>query len=248
VTGDATADVVFLSELIGTSLAAQYGIQVMAVDTLTLRLTGQAPQAEYGDVLSEIKYENTADEPGNVTREVQFTIEDNDGFISMATTRVTIIPTNDRAIITFGDGTRSLVYDESARIPLNLFNENDTITDSDGNTLDWLAIRLTPGVDSSDVIAVDVEGTGLMVTTTTASDGEVLLNISGNADLSDYESILNSVTFVNVFPGMAQAPRRLEVVTYDGETPSAVHPITIAIDSFNDPPLCFFNAVSFLGS
>lgn len=185
-------------------------------------------------------YENIADEPGNVTREVLFTIMDEVGFVSMATATVSIVPTNDQAIITFAGGPRNLLYDEFVRTPINLFNASDTITDSDGNSLEWLTIRLAPGVDPNDVLAADAGNTGLTVTVTTESNGEIFLNISGNADLSLYESVLNSVTFVNVFPGIAQDTRRLDVVTFDGETASGVHPITIAIGGFNDPPMCFF--------
>ena len=212
------------------------------VDSTTLRLSGQASQASYGDILSEISYSNTADEPGNVTRQVFFSIRDERSFENFAVASVSIIPTNDRAIITFAGGSpQTLRYSEFSRTNINLFNENDTITDSDGNTLEWLILHLTPGIDSNDMLMADTGDTGLTVETTTASDGEILLNISGTANLSLYETVLTSVTFVNFFPGISLDNRMLQAVTFDGETQSAVHPITITISDFNDPPMCFFN-------
>lgn len=236
--GDAS-DRIFLSFL-GEALAIQHGIQVIEVNSQALRLTGLAPQDNYEDILSDIMYENTADEPGSVSREVLFAIMDDDSFVSTATTIVTIIPTNDKAIINFDGGARNLVYDEFSRTPLDLFRENDTITDSDGNTLEWLTVSLEPGVDPNDVLAADAGDTGLTVTITPAGDGEILLNISGNGTFAAYKSVLNTVTFVNLFPGMEQETRRLAVVTFDGETQCADSHITIAITGFNDPPMCFF--------
>ena len=237
------SDRVYLS-FIGEAFAAQHGINVTTVNPQTLRLTGRAPQGNYGDILSEILYENSANEPGSVTREVLFAIVDiGFGFVSTATTFVTIIPVNDKANINFAGGARNLEYDEFSRTPLNLFNANDTITDSDGSTLEWLAIRLEPGVDPNDVLAADAGGTGLMVAITRVGNGEILLNISGDGTFAAYESVLSSVTFVNLFPGMENDTRILNVVTFDGETRCEDRHITIDIGGFNDPPLCFFGEV-----
>lgn len=221
--------------------AGEHGIAVSVIDQQTLRLSGVAAQPDYEDVLSEVTYENMADEPGDVTRRALFAIEDEDGVVVTATTTVQVVSTNDRAILTFSGGSRDLMYDESVREPIALFGGDDTITDSDGETLVWLTIRLTPGVDVNDVLAADAGSTGLTVSVVTSADGEVFLNISGSAEHALYESVLTSVTFVNTFPGMALDTRRLEVVPFDGETESDTYFITIAIDSFDDPPMCFFN-------
>lgn len=210
------------------------------IDQQTLRLTGLAPQPDYEDVLSEVTYENTADEPGDVTHQALFTIEDEDGVVVTATATVHVVSTNDQAILTFAGGSRDLTYDEFLREPIALFEGNDGITDSDGDTLVWLTVQITPGVDINDVLAADTGDTGLMVSVVMSDDGEVLLNISGKAEHALYESVLTSVTFVNTFPGMAQDERRLEVVTFDGETESDTYYITIAIDGFDDPPMCSF--------
>lgn len=243
----------FISE-IGQVFASQFGIEVTEVSQHIIRLTGQAPQTDYEEILGDVMYENVADEPGDITRRVLFSITDINDFVSTATTTVSILPTNDRAIITFvGGPAQNLRYDELTRSPINLFNESDTITDSDGNSLEWLTIHLTPGVDPNDALAASAGSTGLTVTVVAFGDGEILLNVSrtvpifgspGNAELALYESVLESVTFVNDFPGVILGEqRRIEVVTFDGETMSDVHPITITIDGYNDPPMCFFNEV-----
>ena len=227
----------------GTSLAQEYGINITQVDDYTIHLTGRADQQDYVVILGEVMYENRAEEPGAITRQVQFTIMTEDGFVSAATTTVQIVPTNDRAVINFADGVRSLLYDERIRLPINLFSVNDTISDSDGDSLERLSIVLSPGIDTNDMLSASAGATGLEVTIETLDDGQVTLNISGNANFNVYETVMASVTFTNTFPGISQESRRIQVVTFDGETPSAIHPISISIIGFNDPPVCFFNQV-----
>lgn len=227
----------------GISLTQMTGITGEGVESQTLLLTGEAAQGVYENALNEIMFENVADEPGSVVRQVIFTIMDRDGFISTAVTTVQIVPTNDQAILNFAGGPRVLVYDEQSRLPINLFDPNDAITDSDGDSLEWLSVILTPGIDANDRISADAGITGLVVTVSSTDDGEVFVNISGNANFPAYESVLNSITFVNTFPGISQENRLIQVVTFDGETRSPTYTITITIGGFNDPPMCFFGQV-----
>ena len=76
----------------GTSLAQEYGINITQVDDYTIHLTGRADQQDYVVILGEVMYENRAEEPGAITRQVQFTIMTEDGFVSAATTTVQIVP------------------------------------------------------------------------------------------------------------------------------------------------------------
>lgn len=231
-------------DFIGQAVASSVGIAVMKVSNEMLVLSGRVSNDDYETVLAEIFYENTAEEPGSVTRLIQFTILDEEEYISMATTSIQIIPTNDRAELDLVGGTpRTLTFDEAARTPLNLFQPNDNITDFDGNSLEWLSIQLTPGVDLGDILTAEEEGTGLEMTVESYNDGATLLNISGNADLSAYETVLKSVTFLNTFPGISRAPRTFEIVLFDGETESVTYMITVNIEDFNDPPICFFGEV-----
>lgn len=202
-------------------------------------MTGTAAQEDYANVLSEVMYENTAEEPGDMTLRVVFTIEDNSGFINTATTTINVISTNDRAIITLADPPRVLTFDEQRRVPIQLFNGNDSITDTDGNTLQWLTITLSPSVDINDTLNASVAmDTGLEVH---MSEDLMSLNISGTASLSMYQTALQSVNFTNTFPGLTPGIRNIEVVAFDGETPSVVQTISVNVSDFDDPPMCFFN-------
>ena len=201
----------------------------------TLVLSGTAPQSVYELILREVYYENTADEPGATQRLIQLTIEDGI-FSSSAFTTVIIIPTNDPAFFNFI--TRQLVFDEGSRTPLYLFSQNDRIIDPDGGMLQWITISIVSPMDPNDTLVADVQGTGLQV----YGSGGGMLNISGEGSFIDYERVLDTVTYNNLFPGMDITKRIITVVTFDGTTESFVHLISINVIPFDDQPMCFFDS------
>ena len=200
----------------------------------TLVLSGTALQSIYELILREVYYENTADEPGATQRLVRLTIEDG-VFSNSAFTTVIIIPTNDPAFFNFT--TRQLVFDEASRIPLFLFSQNDTLIDPDGGTLQWITISIVSPIDPNDALVADIQGMGLQV----YGSGGGMLNISGEGSFRDYERVLDTVAYNNLFPGMNLTERVITVFTFDGMTESFVHLITINVTSFDDQPMCFFD-------
>ena len=220
-----------------------FGINITQLNDQTISLTGRVDQQHYETVLIDVLYENTAEEPGDLTRQILFMIIDTDGFISTATTTVRVIPTNDRPIITLAGTPRILIFDEVGRRPVSLFSVNDTITDDDGSTLEWLSIVLSPGIDTLDVLNGNRGTNPLHVNITTFSDGAISLNITGNANFAAYEEVLNSITFSNIFTGISQVPRIFQVEAFDGLNSSNIQNIRIDIGQFNDPPVCYFGQV-----
>jgi len=138
---------------------------------------------------------------------------------------------------------RTLVFNESTGSPLPLFTSMDNITDSDGQTLLWLSVEISPMIDAMDMLSGNALNTGLSLEVTTTDTGNILLNVSGEANHSIYEQVLQTITFVNDFPGINATQRQIWVVTYDGITESPAHNIYITIDLFDDDPVCFFNTM-----
>lgn len=201
----------------------------------TLQLSGTELQSIYELILQEVYYINTADEPGATQRVVQLTIEDG-VFASSAFATVIIIPTNDPAFLNFTS--KLLVFNESVRIPINLFSQDDnTLTDPDGGTLQWITISIISPNDPNDTLVADAQSSGLQI----SGNGGRMLNISGEGTFADYEAVLDTVTYNNVFPGMNTSNRMIHVLTFDGMTVSFVHNITIIVIPFDDQPMCFFD-------
>ena len=200
----------------------------------TILLSGMALQSVYQLVLREIYYVNTADEPGDIQRLVQLTIEDGI-FTSIAFTTVNIIPTNDPAFLNFTS--QQLTFNESIRMPINLFGQDDVLIDPDGGTLQWITITILSPNDPNDTLVADAQGTDLQI----SSNAGRMLNISGKGSFMDYERVLDTVTYNNLFPGMNTTERIVHVLTFDGMTVSFVHFINITVISFDDQPMCYFD-------
>ena len=231
-------DEIFLSPT-GRVLANQSGVSVSQSTPQTLHLSNRASQAAYQAILAEIFFQNLEDEPTNLLRTVEFFITD-DEFNNTATTTVQILLTNDPAFLSFT--MRTLVFNETTRTPVSLFEPTDNITDSDGQTLQWLSIEITPTY-TMDMLLGDSLDTGLSLEVTATDTGNILLNVSGEANHSTYERVLQSISFVNDFPGINTTRRLVQVITFDGTTTSPPHEIFIAVDQFDDDPMCFFNTL-----
>lgn len=221
----------------GRDLSSQFNITWEEEDPQTLVFSGRALQQYYEDILAEIFFQNEEDELNTTTRVVTFWITDG-RFNASAQTVVEIMPTNDPAVLNFTS--KTLTYVEELRQPLNLFELSDVLIDSDGNMLEWLSIEINPSLDDMDVLAADAGDSGLTVSLITSDTGNMVLNISGYAHFLTYEGVLQTVTFVNDFPGMNLTQRVIEVTTFDGMTVSPSQTIFITIDPYDDPPQCFF--------
>lgn len=228
-------DRIFLSAN-GQALADQYNISVIQVSNQNLSLSNRVEQSRYEQVLSEVYFVNTDDEPGNRFVMINFTVNE-DSFVSIAIAQVEIIPTNDPVVFSFVE--KFLQYLEEEQQSINLFNTSDTLSDSDGSMLEFVRISILNS-DPFDTLAADAGASTLSVVTDSSSSANTLI-ISGSANLSVYESVLQTVTFVNTFPGISPQQRNISVITFDGETLFTAHRIFIAISLFDDPPICYFN-------
>ena len=219
----------------GMVIANMNSIAMSEPESGTLLLSGIAPQRVYEAVCREVYYINTADEPGRIQRTVELTLMD-ETLNSSAFTTIEIIPTNDPAFFNFTS--LELIFNESTRMPINVFSQDDNVlVDPDGNMLQWITIGIVSPNDPNDTLVADVQGTGLEVN----GYGGRILNISGRGSFMDYERVLNTVTYNNLFPDMDTTERMVHVFTFDGMTLSFVHNITITVIPYDDPPFCFFD-------
>lgn len=202
----------------------------------TTTLAGAASVDCYEYILSRVKFVSQADEPGDTSRTIQFVLSDERGFAFNATTLVTIIPTNDPAVFSFNNS--FITFNESTQEPVTLFPFGYTLVDSDGDSLQWVTVEIRPFIDEMDVLYVDLGTSGLDISRDISGAS---LNISGYVNFTVYATVLQTLTFQNSFPGINLANRNIHIVTFDGETESPPTVVTIAIDDFDDVPLCYFN-------
>jgi len=237
-------DIIFVNKF-GRALADQYDIRISQINDQTILFNMTSSLQQYNDVLREVMYDNTAEEPGDGTRVVVTTITDEAGNLVSAYTTINITSTNDPATIFQGE--RTLTFNERTRIPLSLFNSTDTISDPDDSMLTWIYIAITNesvGRFGYDTLMADYGATNLQITNETRTS----LNISGMASFKDYESVLQTVTFSNIYPGIEGHTRTVIIQTFDGQGPPGNQTIRINIAPFNDPPICYFGELVRLGT
>ncbi len=238
-TGFTPNDTIFVNQL-GASLAQTYGIQISQPNPQTIVLNGTLSQQNYEDVLREVMYDNTAEEPGDGTRTVETSIMDDVNNMVAAFTTINLTSTNDPAVLF--EGVRTLTFDEQTRAPLSLFTAADAISDPDGSVLTWVYIAIsndTVGNFGYDNLTADFATTNLRI----MNEPRTTLNISGTASFSDYESVLRTVTYSNIYPGIQAHPRIVNIQTFDGLGPAGNQTIQMDIRTFNDPPICYFDEV-----
>ena len=202
-----------------------------------LEINGSATIEEYLIVLSTVQYFNTLDEPNiayperNITVTIREDLQYSDSYIT-----VQLVPVNDPAQYNFPN--RTIIFNESTRNPVLLFDPSYVIEDSDpdGGTLTYATLSLWPIVHENDTIMITDNG-GLSV------DGnQTYINVSGVADFSTYERVLRTATFVNMFLDPDPSIQRQVIVnTFDGRNNSNGPTIFINISAFDDPPYCFYN-------
>ena len=202
-----------------------------------LEIVDTATAEEFLGFLSTVQYFNTLEEPNNAyqKRNINITIREYNRY-SESYIVVELIPVNDPARFNFPD--RTVTFDESTRNPVMLFESTDTIVDPDrdSGTLTYATLSLWPVVHEVDTIMITDNGELNIYYNGT------YINVSGVADFSTYERVLQTVTFVNTFLDPNPSVLRQVIVnTFDGMDDSNGPTIFINISTFDDPPYCFFN-------
>ncbi len=107
------------------------------------------------------------------------------------------------------------------------------IGDLDDQRLESAVVEISANyVNGEDVLAAtDQFG---IASTWNAGTGE--LSLLGNAWLSQYETVLRSVTYANTSEDPTESTRTITLTVSDGDDDSNVHTRTIAVAASNDPP------------
>ena len=207
-----------------------------------LEISGNDTAQEYMRLLSTVSYFNTLQEPNLMYEERYITVtirEHNQSYT--ANIIVKLIAVNDPAQFNFSN--KTVTFYEATRDPVRLFEPNDVIVDPDRSNLTYVTLTLWPEHDG-DTLSISSVNTGPPFI---SNINRTHINISGVADITEYQDILQTATFVNGRVDSPPTPRRVIVNIFDGEDNSNGPEIYININTTDDPPLCFFggNIVSY---
>jgi large repetitive protein len=206
--------------------------------TGTLTLTGSATLAEYQTALRAVKYENTSPTPDTSDRTITFTVTDEDAQPAMsapATRTVKVQDTANAPVLAASGGTINYVEQAVGLI----IDSGLGITDPDGNTITGAIIT----------IANVQEGDSLNFTNQLGITGDYdsstgQLTLTGNASLTDYQTVLRGITFSNDQDDPNLTDRIIRFQVSDGAGQSNEVSRSIKITPVNDQPVVMLSGAT----
>ncbi|MBD8708414.1 retention module-containing protein [Pseudomonas sp. CFBP 13711] len=186
---------------------------------IVLTLTGAATAAEYEAVIKSITFQNSSQDPSVADRTITVTVNDGQNDSVPATSIVHVVAVNDAPTVSF----TSSDYVENGA-PQALVN-NLQIGDVDGGQLSGAKITVT-GVQAEDLIAspsfqggnTGTTASGISYTLGNDANGNVVIQLSGNASIADYTTLINSITYANSSDAPITTPRGVTIEVTDVDT------------------------------
>ncbi|WP_455914790.1 retention module-containing protein [Pseudomonas syringae] len=209
---------------------------------IVLTLTGAATAAEYEAVIKSITFQNSSEDPSVADRTITVTVNDGQNDSAPASSIVHVVAVNDAPTVSF----TSTDYVENGA-PQALVN-NLQIGDVDGGQLSGAKITVT-GVQAEDLIASPsfqggnsgTTASGISYTLGNDANGNVVIQLNGNASIADYTTLINSITYANSSDAPITTPRGVTIEVTDVDT-HGTNNLTgsatgeVAITPVNDAP------------
>ena len=200
-----------------------------------LLIYGDASKEEYELIAEGVTYQDTAPfQPDFLRKVVVFVLYDGEMFTAIGLVIVNIRNTNDLPTVVLQ--TTSVMYDEESDQPVYLF-PNITLCDPDPdpNILHWAQVEIV-NPDSEDTLQVDYTFWPTLTVTTEPHS----IFVYGQAPIAEYRRIISNITFENMDPALNLTDRKVRLVVSDGENTSEPVNLTIMVQPYDDPPLCFY--------
>ena len=186
---------------------------------IVLTLTGAATAAEYEAVIKSITFQNSSQDPSVADRTITITVNDGQNDSVPVTGIVHVVAVNDAPTVSF----TSTEYTENGAAQALVGNLQ--IGDVDGGQLSGAKITVT-GVQAEDLFAspafqgsnTGTTASGISYTLGNDANGNVVIQLSGNASIADYTALISSITYANNSDNPNTTPRGVTVAVTDVDT------------------------------
>ncbi|MDI1298135.1 retention module-containing protein [Methylotenera sp.] len=218
-------------------------VAINATDTVVVGTYGNLTIKADGTFtynLDNSKLQTQALTQGQVTHDIfTYTMKDAAGATSSANLDVTVTGTNDRPVLNLNpsapldEGDYVVSFTENGT-PISIAAVGMTVTDVDDTFMESATIKLTNAF-AGDALAVGSLPSGI-----TASIVGNAITLNGHASLSDYQTAIKAITFVNTSDnpaGGAGNERYIAVTVNDGQAEAISHATIITVNAVNDAPI-----------
>lgn len=195
-----------------------------------LLLSGTASTSDYETALRSITYQNTSLNPSPATRTISITVDDDSSTSNTLIRQMLVNQVNNSPVILNIEST-SASYTENAS-PVTV-TKNLTIQDADNSMIDSATVTIISNfVTGKDELGF-INQSGI---TGNFDPVTGVLSLSGTANISEYVSALQSVTFEHNGDNPSELPREISFSVYDGNKSSNTLTRELVIKPVNDPP------------
>ena len=242
---------------VAESISAQ-GTDAMLVNVVggtIIEITGPGLPSEFSQVLRSIKYTNVHQNPiTSVIRNITFSVSDTEGRHNdpLAYTEITIISVNDPPELSFsstlGDTINTVTFHEGGSEVY--LAQNATIIDVDNAEFTSARVAIINNfVPNKDELRIATQVSGI---TSTYDGNSGVLTISGSASLTDYHTVLRSITFNTSDNPLLddtndiedRLKRTVTIVVNDGLDDSNSISVEVEFMTINDPTMLHINGSS----
>jgi large repetitive protein len=200
--------------------------------TGTMTLSGSSSVANYQTALRSVTYFDNSDNPSGLDRTVVYTANDGALNSNSSTSTIHVTPVNDAPVVT---ATGTLAYTENQAA--TAIAPALTVTDADSTTLTTATVTISANyVNGEDVLAFTTQN-GI---TGSFNAGTGTMTLTGTASVANYQTALESVTYVNTSENPSTAARTVTFTADDGQAAnhlSAGSNHTITVASVDDAPV-----------
>ncbi|MEM7258338.1 MAG: hypothetical protein AAF404_13240, partial [Pseudomonadota bacterium] len=196
-----------------------------------LQLIGSASISDYENAMRSIAFENTSENPSDLTRTISFQVADGISSSHVVTRQIVFNAVNDVPLLSGIEAT-AIAYQEND-LPVNI-TDNLLVADPDNLSMVSASVAITGNLDDGHDILSFTGQNGITGSYDTTAG---VLQLSGNASLADYQSALRSVTYTNTSDNPLGLTRTIEFTVDDGNTSSNVVSRQIEFSTVNDSPV-----------
>jgi len=210
-----------------------------------LSLSNSATLADYQTALLSVTYENTSNNPNTTNRIIDFVVNDGDNNSVTLSRTITIQTVVQPPVITGTgggpSGSGTLNYTEND--PPTSIASIMSLTDTDDSQLEGASIAITGNyIQGEDML--DFTTAAGVTGSFDAPSG--IISLTGAASLSDYLSIIESVTYENNSDNPDPAARTVSFTVDDGDGNGNTLDWTINIIPVNDKPVLSGSGVTLM--
>ncbi len=213
---------------------------VLTASANLINITGPATPQVYTSVMSRLQFGSTAGEPLNGLRQISLQVFDGVFTSNVGVISVSVVTINDNppvldlSVAMDGVGYQTTFVEGGSFV--FLVAGDAMLTDLDGDVIEAVLVNLTNPLDGTQEVISSISFGSVTVEAT----GHIL-SLIGPASISEFELILQTVTYENRAgePSDTQTPRLVEFTVTDGNLTSNPAVTSVRIQLVNDPPSLF---------